>query len=120
PDGIRTGSHISRLILHIKVTVSEESFEFCGKGAHCDLLAELRASSDHDLPVGKHPCFFLLPEMLHPQPHCFRMECAAILKIVDQRRNGHCPPVADLAVPDSCFKFIAVVFCSLHTAALLC
>ena len=90
-------------------------------GADREVLTELRHALDIDVPVAEQPGALHLPQIIDREADLRRVEGAAVLKVIHDRKNRRLLMLVRLGIADSFVKFVhallsfcAVVWNCLH------
>ena len=106
PDGIGAGEHFTAPGLHREITHAQKSFEAARPCSDFYRFTEGWIAAHMNLPRGQHPGTASFFELRNALADRFRLEGTAVLKVIDQPRQGEISVLTDFAVADSARKGI--------------
>ena len=106
PDGVGTGEHFAIFCFHREVTHAKKSFETARPCSDFYRFTEGWIAAHMNLPRGQHPGAASFFELRNALADRFRLEGTAVLKVIDQPRQGEISVLTDFAVADSARKGI--------------
>ena len=106
PDGVGTGEHFAVFCFHREVTHAKKSFEAARPCSDFYRFTEGWIAAHMNLPRGQHPGAASFFELRNALADRFRLEGTAVLKVIDQPRQGEISVLTDFAVADSARKGI--------------
>ena len=117
PGCFRAGDQRAIGIAQVEISCGGHGLESACERADRHAFAYRGVAVDHKLPMREHPRLMFALQARRAVSYRFRMENAAVLEQVDERRQCHAAAMADLAVADSGAEFIyGVIF--LHACSL--
>ena len=107
PDCISICQPLPLTGLHRKITHSQKSPEIIRGGRRNDAFSQAWVSVHHHLPGRQNPGSASFLHRIHPLSYGFRVECAAVLKIIQNSRKRQTSVFSNLTVSYTAFKSIA-------------